>query len=584
MLRKARIICLFIGVFLWGAEARPAAIPSAELRNLQRQQDQILQQQEERLRMQEEELRRRGGPSTTITPEIFEHVPGTPDAACTEVAQIDLDGVTLLTARDIERLVTPYAGRCLTLDDITNLLRDVTNAYIDKGYVTSRAFLAPDQNRPGVLKILVVEGRVEKIILNDGDGNYYWRGRTAFPGLEGEILNLRDIEQGLDQLNRLPSGDAVMELEPGEALGGTIIRVFLPEVKSWQVSAGLDNLGQRSTGENQYSLSAIKDNYLGIGDQFSLFWTEDLAMLDDEPFTSRRKYGHNNSFSAYMSIPCGYWTFSSNLSKFRYKTAIFGEFADYKTNGDTELFGLQVDRVVHRDASGKTTFGFGLNRRAVNAYIAGYRLEAGSYKLTTLQASLSHTRHLFGGFASAGLTYTRGVDWLGSTPDPGGPSRARGGFDKYSLNLSWYRPFQLGARNFYYSVSGYGQTSPQTLYGPERVQIGGYGSVRGFNEDSITGDTGAYCRNELGWNLPWFEALSSGSALYGAQVYVAYDYGFIHKDSKDAFERGDLRGVAIGLRTLGDVSLSLLVAKAVGSPSFVKEKDSELYASFSYTY
>lgn len=85
MLRKAWILCLIIGVFLWGSKALPAAVPSAELRNLQRQQDQILQQQEERLRMQEEELRRRGGPSATITPDLFEHVPGAPDAACTEV-------------------------------------------------------------------------------------------------------------------------------------------------------------------------------------------------------------------------------------------------------------------------------------------------------------------------------------------------------------------------------------------------------------------------------------------------------------------------------------------------------------------
>jgi hemolysin activation/secretion protein len=375
-----------------------------------------------------------------------------------------------------------------------------------------------------------------------------------------------------------------MELEPGETLGGTVIKVSIPEARSWHVSFGLDNLGQRSTGQHQYSMSFIKDNFIGIGDQFSFFWAEDLTLTNHEPFTGRRKYGGNNSFSSYFSIPYGYWTFSTNLSHFKYKTTIFGYYGDYITNGETDLLGLQADRVIHRDANGKTSIGFGLNRRKVNAYIAGYRLETGSYKLTTLQASLSHNRRLLGGYASGSFNYTRGIPWLGATEDHKGASFARTGFDKYSLNLSWYRPFQLGERNFYYSFSGYGQISPQTLYGPERVQIGGYSTVKGFHEDSITGDKGAYFRNELGWNVPWFEALQAGSALHGMQIYAAYDCGFIRKDRKDSFERGAVRGVALGLRTLGDFSLSLAVAKALSAPDFVRKKNTEFYASVAYKF
>ncbi|MDR1124883.1 MAG: hypothetical protein LBM64_02310 [Deltaproteobacteria bacterium] len=101
-------------------------------------------------------------------------MPATPDAACIEVSHIDLAGVTVIPASEIERLIPLYAGRCLTLADINNLLRDITNLYIDKGYVTTRAFVAPEQDLTGGIKVMVIEGRVEKIILNEGDKNYYW--------------------------------------------------------------------------------------------------------------------------------------------------------------------------------------------------------------------------------------------------------------------------------------------------------------------------------------------------------------------------------------------------------------------------
>lgn len=92
----------------------------------------------------------------------------------------------------------------------------MTNAYIKGGYITSRAFVNPNPPEEGVLEILVIEGTVEKIIINDGKA----KGQefTAFPGLTGGPLNLRDIDQGLDQLNRLPSNNTVMQIEPGGQL------------------------------------------------------------------------------------------------------------------------------------------------------------------------------------------------------------------------------------------------------------------------------------------------------------------------------------------------------------------------------
>ncbi|WP_275428219.1 POTRA domain-containing protein, partial [Enterobacter hormaechei] len=72
------------------------------------------------------------------------------------------------------------------------------------------------------------------------------------PGLVGDVLNLRDIEQGMEQLNRLPSQQVVIDIQPGEQPGFSNV-VLLRGARRAPVSFsfGADNSGQRSTGTGQ---------------------------------------------------------------------------------------------------------------------------------------------------------------------------------------------------------------------------------------------------------------------------------------------------------------------------------------------
>ena len=108
--------------------------------------------------------------------------------------------------------------------------------------------------------------------------------------------------------------------------------------------------------------------------------------------------------------------------------------------------------------------------------------------------------------------------------------------------------------------------------------------MRGFLEDSITGENGAYARNEMGWNLPWFESLIDTGPLNGWQLYVAYDAGFIVRDGHDPYEQGTMQGAAVGVRSLGDVSIEVTAAKSLDAPAFVRDRDMEWYASIRYKF
>lgn len=113
-------------------------------------------------------------------------------------------------------LARPYQGRCLTLEHINRLVHETTNAYLQRGYVTSQAWLQEQDISRGVLTVSVSEGRIESITQN---GEQTPALKMAFPGLVGDVLNLRDIEQGMEQLNRLPSQQVTIDIQPGEQPG-----------------------------------------------------------------------------------------------------------------------------------------------------------------------------------------------------------------------------------------------------------------------------------------------------------------------------------------------------------------------------
>ncbi|WP_432653311.1 POTRA domain-containing protein, partial [Pseudomonas aeruginosa] len=76
----------------------------------------------------------------------------------------------------------------------------------------------------------------------------------SFPGRTGELLDLRELEQLVDQLSRLPSRQAQLELVPGSEVGGSRVRLKGERDKPWRVSATRNNDGDVSTGEQQMGL------------------------------------------------------------------------------------------------------------------------------------------------------------------------------------------------------------------------------------------------------------------------------------------------------------------------------------------
>jgi len=83
------------------------------------------------------------------------------DTRCFLIQDIDLKGADSLSVPDRERLLKPYISRCLGVSQLNELLKNIAGYYIDKGLVTSHAYLPKQDMSKGHLQVLVVEGKLE---------------------------------------------------------------------------------------------------------------------------------------------------------------------------------------------------------------------------------------------------------------------------------------------------------------------------------------------------------------------------------------------------------------------------------------
>jgi hemolysin activation/secretion protein len=97
----------------------------------------------------------------------------------------------------------PILGRCLGVQGINAVMNRVQNAIIAKGYVTTRILVAPQDLKAGLLQLTVIPGHVGAIRFTP-DSSKRISMWNAAPINAGDILNLRDIEQTLENLKRVP--------------------------------------------------------------------------------------------------------------------------------------------------------------------------------------------------------------------------------------------------------------------------------------------------------------------------------------------------------------------------------------------
>jgi hemolysin activation/secretion protein len=572
------------------AQSTPGALPSvAAPRPLQDPGQRLLQDQRDQQRHDEVQQ----SPAQIAVP-AQSAIPNLPAGADVEtladvepmfrITDIEFTGDSVLSRRQMDAIKQPFLGKQLGRNRINLLLRRLTEAFIAHGYITTRAYLGAQNLSSGKLEIKVVAGHVAAFTLNGkplrprdpssglldthGGGLVTDAGTAwAFGDSQGDVLRLPDLEQGVDQINRLRRNQAEIQILPGEAPGDSVVAITNHYGDRFYYDAGVDNYGSPQTGTVRYRAGVESDNLIGLQESLSLNYV-----------------GSENSNALVFStaVPIGYQTVSYTTSLSEYQQAI-GDTALLDGRTFSQIFGW--NDVLTRSSAGRMSVDVTLTKMSTQRSVNG--IELTPQNLTVLRAGLNGLRRFVAEDQAAAATWdvgvSEGLPWLAANHDAAGidETDAHSQFTMLDATGTLQRAIgHIGSTSWRYSGTLRAQFSPDALFNTNQIFLGGMDTVRGFREGGESGDSGFYLRNEAVWqNVPaWHDA--------HLEPYVFLDGGKAHLDAQGGWPT--LVGTGVGVRAAWrfrkqSITSEILVGHALIQPAALGSRATVLLATLNWS-
>jgi len=453
------------------------------------------------------------------------------ETPCFPIRNVTLTGQDALPRwLPLQRIADQAQGRCLGGKGINLLMSTMQNRLVDHGWITTRV-LAPTQDlKSGTLKLAIVPGYIRHVRLTE-DSDDYIQLYSSFPAHEGNLLDLRDIEQGLENLQRLPTVEASMEIVPGEQPGESDVVITRKQSKMWRLGLSLDDAGTETTGRYQGGVTLSLDNPFSLSDLLYVSASHDLN--DHGGKGSKNYTGH-------YSVPFGYWTLGVTGSDYDYHQTVAGQNQDYRYSGKSKNLDVQLSRVLQRSGSQKTTVTADVLARETRNYVDDTEVGVQRRQTAGWRLGLQHRHYIGQASVDAGVSYQRGTRWFGAQPAPEEAFGEATALSKIlQLNAQLDLPFEIGTQQFRYNVQYLRQISNTPLTPQDQFAIGNRWTVRGFDgERTLNASHGWYVRNDLGWSTP----------LPNQELYLGADYGEVGGYSSDPLIGKHLAGGVVGLR------------------------------------
>lgn len=402
-----------------------------------------------------------------------------------------LEPIRFADEPDFQALIKPYIGQRTTLKSLAELTRSIVGYYRDRDLPVVNAYVPAQNVDSGIVQIVVVESRVGKV---DATGARYFSNDmlkhevTLRPGDPIASSQMRD---DVDWINRNPFLQSDLLLSPGDTPGSTDILLRTQDRFPLRVYAGYEDSGNAQTGFDRYLAGFNYGNLFGIGQQLSyqyttsgdfqslrahsgsytipLPWHNILTFFGSYVDTvgtvppSFRLGGRSYQISGRYTIPLPTLAFASVIN---YKHDFAAGF-DYKYNDNTLQFGgTPVPGSLYD----------------VDQFVASY-----NGTLTDPYGNLTIDDELYmspGNFGGNNNDAAFGVAHSGATSD-------------YVYNTLVLQRLTQLPDNWTLVLRGTLQTSNGNLVPSEQMGLGGYDSVRGYDEREINADEGYIFTTEV---------------------------------------------------------------------------------------
>ncbi|WP_418128013.1 ShlB/FhaC/HecB family hemolysin secretion/activation protein [Thermithiobacillus tepidarius DSM 3134] len=428
------------------------------------------------------------------------------------------------------------AGRCLGARGINLVMKRVQNAIVQRGYITARVLAEPQDLRTGTLDLTLIPGRIRRIRFAEGTDPRATRW-NAVPARAGDLLNLRDVEQALENFKRVPTADADTQITPAEGTdakpGESDLVIQWKQRIPLRLSVFADDSGTEATGKYQGGVTLSFDHLWTLNDLFYASFNRDLGGGDPGRRGTR-------GYAVHYSVPFGYWLLGFTASSSRYFQSVAGASQTYLYSGESRNADIKLSRLLYRDAVRKTVLSLRGWTRSSRNYIDDTEVEVQRRRMAGWDVGLTHRQFIGPATFDLGLNHRRGTGAMGALPAPEeafgeGTSRPRIIMADAQLNV----PFALGAQRLRYLGAARAQWNQTPLVPQDRFAIGGRYTVRGFDgENLLSAERGWLLRNDLGWTL----------GRSGQELYLGADHGEVDGPSSESLIGTRLTGAVLGLR------------------------------------
>jgi hemolysin activation/secretion protein len=194
------------------------------------------------------------------------------------VKEFQVVGSTVFSSEELNQITEPFRNRPLTISELYQVRSAINQLYQEQGYITSGAFIPPQELEDGKVTIQVIEGELEEIRITGLRRlqPIYIRSRLAL-GTQ-KPLNIDKLLEALQLLQINPLIESISaDLSAGSQTGRNILEVKVNEADSFDFYISSDNAQVPSVGSVQLETGFEARNVTGFGDRLAFAYTNTLG-------------------------------------------------------------------------------------------------------------------------------------------------------------------------------------------------------------------------------------------------------------------------------------------------------------------
>lgn len=187
------------------------------------------------------------------------------------IQEIQIVGNTYFDTKTLHLLVADAEGKALSLHELRELAKRITDYYNNNDYPLTRAIIPAQTIQDGIVQIKIIEVNYNKITLhNSSRVNDSLLLKTLSPIKAGEPVTQKQLHHSLLLLSDIPGVSVNSTLKAGEKIATSDLTVNVAPKAMVSGDVIVDNYGNRYTGRERISTTLTGNNFLNNGDTLRL--------------------------------------------------------------------------------------------------------------------------------------------------------------------------------------------------------------------------------------------------------------------------------------------------------------------------